>query len=103
MLEQPDSFEIDGVWLARIGGDPAAFECIPGAPTPGRDPQGRPTLLLFASDQGARLQLGTRWGMDAEQAARIEDAIAQRFPALQLAQPALRPAPVSVALVELAL
>jgi hypothetical protein len=103
MLEQRDSFEIDGVWIAPSGDDPATFEYIPGAPAPECDQQGRPTLLLFASDQGARLQLGTRWGLDAEEAARLEQAITERFPGLQLAQPALRPAPVSVGLVELVL
>ena len=39
MIQQPDSFEIDGVWLTPRGDEPATFEYIPGAPTPERDPQ----------------------------------------------------------------
>ena len=80
---------------------PNRFYYIPGEPTPELAPNGAPTLLLWVSDQSARLQLGVQWKVTASEDAELRRIIALNYPALTPGALNLQPAPSSVQGVEL--
>ena len=80
---------------------PNRFYYIPGDPTPELAPNGAPTLLLWVSDQSARLQLGVQWKVAPSEDAELRRIIALHYPALTPGALNLQPAPSSVQGVEL--
>lgn len=102
MTDLPNSFVIDGVRLFP-GTEPFEFLFLPDAPRPERDANGRPTVSLWTSGRGGRLQLGAQWAVDAATLASLPRMLQRRFPALMLQQIRLSPAPIRIKEVILAL
>jgi hypothetical protein len=97
----PEAFSLLGVDLYSDPDNPRFLRYLPGSPSPETGPDGRPTLLVVASDRGAILQLGALWGLTDTTRAALREALADSHP--ELAQLDLQPAPASVAGVTLSL
>jgi hypothetical protein len=95
--------DIEGVHVYASDADPAVINYVPGAPSPERDPAGRPTLLLMAGASGGILQLGTRWTVTETELAAIRSELARRGSAAAAATLTFRPAPVVVRQVRLSI
>lgn len=95
MTTLPGCDEYRGIYYYRSQDEAEAFYYLPATPGPERDQQGRPTLLLLASDQGAILQLGARWEAEAGALEELRDRLAQQF---QIAPALIRlsPAPLTI-------
>lgn len=96
MTKLPTGFEIRGVYFYCDPNDPYTFFYIPGEPTAEVSPSGQPSLSLMVSDQIALLQLGSRWGLDAQQQEAIEQDLQHQFSELTPALIRLSPAPVTI-------
>src|SRR5713226_7721746 len=95
MTSLPGCAEFRGLSYSRSRDDPATFFYLPAGPSAERDQHSRPTLILWASDQGAILQLGTRWEADAALLAAFRQYLAEQF---QLEPPVIRLSPMPVAI-----
>jgi hypothetical protein len=87
-------FEMNGIDIFPDPDDTYTFRYLAGEPSPEIAPDGQPTLILWASDQGGMLQLGTHWGLDEATQAELLVRLADRYP--QLKRDAIRLVPVSV-------
>lgn len=90
------SFLAGGLRCFRGDGEPSTFFYVPEAPTPRRDPQGRPVLSLWVADEWGMLQLESRWGADEEQIEAARAALGERFGEEEAASFELQPAPATV-------
>jgi hypothetical protein len=102
-MTESSGFEFQGIYYYQGHDDPAAFFYIPGNPIPEKDPSGKPTLNLWVSDQGAILQLGARWGVDADLLEDLRRHVAGQFPDLDPASIRLTPVMASIKEVALSL
>jgi hypothetical protein len=98
MTDVPPGFDFRGVYCYPDGGDPASFIYVPGDPSPERDPARRPTLMLWATDQGAILQLGTQWTLDESTLLALREHIVERFAESHLQPLQVRLMPVQAAI-----
>jgi len=96
-------FEFRGVRCFRDRNDPNRFYYLPGDPVPERGPDGHPTLLLLASDQGGMLQLGTHWTVGDSVLEQLRGVLAERFKGLKRESIQFAPVPVTVEEVSLLL
>jgi hypothetical protein len=100
-VPHPEAFSLLGIQLYPDATNPRFLRYLPGNPAPETGPNGRPTLLLVASDRGAILQLGALWGLTDTTRAALRAALADSHP--ELAHLDLQPAAVSVTGVTLSL
>jgi hypothetical protein len=89
----PDPFDIDGIHLTPSGDGSTVFY-LPAAPSPERGAGGKPTLAIFKTPQVTTLQLGTQFGLTAEELSALATKIAAQVPTLANAN--LQPAPLQV-------
>lgn len=94
--------DFQGISYYRSKEDPSTFFYMPQKPTAETDPKGKPTLSLWISDQGAILQLGTKWEAEDALLGELKKHHAERFQ-LEPALIRLSPVRVSVEGVTLAL
>ena len=98
MTDVLPGFVFRGVYCYPDGDDPAVFTYVPGDPSPERDPAGRPTLMLWATDQGAMLQLGSQWTVDESTLLALREHIVERFAESHLQPRQVRLMPVQAAI-----
>jgi hypothetical protein len=103
MNELAERRELADVAYYRSDSDPETFFYLPGAPTPQRDPRGRPALTLWLDGAGARLQLGCRWDVAPERLAALKAELLRANPELSPALIRLQPAPLGQVSAELAI
>jgi len=75
----PGAFEFHGILVCRDEDDQKSFYYVPAAPLAELDPQGHPTLMVWASNDGAILQLGTRWTVDSKILDELSKHLAEQF------------------------
>ena len=76
-------FELDQVYCYKDASlDPWTFSYIPGAPSPEMSSNGKPTISLLTSQQGAMLQLQTRWDTAPSLLKSLKVEVANRHPNL---------------------
>lgn len=93
----PDlSFIAGGLRCFRSDEEPSTFFYLPEAPSPHRDPQGRPVLSVWAADDWGMLQLESRWAAAEEQLEAARAALGERFGEEAAASFELQPAPATV-------
>lgn len=90
----PIAFDINDVHFFAKPASPGALYYLPARPSPERDGQSPPKLMLIRSAQSAILQLGTQFGLDASELAAARASIAAARP--ELAQALLQPAAIRV-------
>src|SRR3712207_3058312 len=56
MTKLPEGIDFKGIYCYQNKNDPSTFFYLPREPKPEPDPQGKPTLTLWVSEQGAMLQ-----------------------------------------------
>jgi hypothetical protein len=95
MTKLPEGIDFKGIYCYQNKNEPSTFFYLPREPKPEPDPQGKPTLTLWVSEQGAMLQCAAQWGADAELLVELRDYLAQKFQ-LDPVLIRLSPAPVSV-------
>jgi hypothetical protein len=89
-----ERYEINGVHVYAKAAEPSEFYYIPNIPTPELDPQGRPTLMLVRTAQGAILQFGVRFALTSGEESALLAALSKQAP--QRGALRLQPAPISV-------
>ncbi|MDQ5870870.1 MAG: hypothetical protein M3547_01505 [Acidobacteriota bacterium] len=95
-MDAEKSAVFEGIQWYRSEEKPSDFFFVPGDPEPERGPDGEPTLSVWVSDRGSTLQLGARWGVDAERLERLRAFLAEQFPDLEPALIRLLPTPASI-------
>jgi hypothetical protein len=103
MTTIPSGFDYRGAHYYRGRDNKETFYYLAGEPTPDRDPSGNPALTFLVTDQGALLQLSTRWEVPADVLEGLREPLHEQFPDAEPSLIRFSPAPISMAGVSLTL